>query len=81
MNSVTAIKKNTTSDRELTGKQMRFAHLVCNWMIYETLEDAINSAKEFADAFDMDGFAKIIETLNGEYELFRTGKWYKPVWD
>ena len=30
MNSVTAIKKNSTSDRELTGKQKRFAHLVCN---------------------------------------------------
>ena len=30
-------------------------------MIYKTIEDAIRSAKQFADAFDMDGYVKITE--------------------
>jgi len=48
-------------------------------MIYETLEDAIKGAKEFADAFDMDGFVKITETPDGGYELFGTGELVKLV--
>ena len=48
-------------------------------MIYESLEDAIKGAKEFADAFDMDGFVKITETPDGGYELFGTGKLVKLV--
>ena len=43
-------------------------------MIYQTLEDAIVSAKEFADAFDMEGFVKITSAPDGGYELFGSGE-------
>lgn len=51
----------------------------CLGMIYETLEDAIKGAKDFADAFDMDGCVKITEAPDGGYELFGTGKLVKLV--
>lgn len=43
-----------------------------DWL-YKTLEDAIESAKEFASAFDMEGFVKITSAPDGGYELFGTG--------
>ena len=43
-------------------------------MIYQTLEDAITTAKGFADAFDMDGCVKITSAPEGGYELFGTGE-------
>ena len=49
-------------------------------MIYQTLEDAIVSAKEFADAFDMEGFVKITSAPDGGYELFGSGEIILVVW-
>ena len=43
-------------------------------MIYQTIEDAIESAKEFASAFDMEGFVKITSAPDGGYELFGSGE-------
>ena len=43
-------------------------------MIYQTLEDAIESAKEFATAFDMEGCVKITSTLESGYEPFGSGE-------
>ena len=48
-------------------------------MIYQTIEDAIESAKEFASAFDMDGCVKITSAPEGGYELFGTGEFILMV--
>lgn len=48
-------------------------------MIYKTIEDAIRSAKQFADAFDMDGYVKITEVEGVGFELFGTGKLLKII--
>ena len=49
-----------------------------DWL-YKTLEDAIESAKEFASAFDMEGFVKITAVDGGGYELFGTGEFILMV--
>lgn len=47
--------------------------------IYKTLEEAIESANHFADAFDMQGFVKITSVDGGGYELFGTGEFILMV--
>jgi hypothetical protein len=48
-------------------------------LIYKTLQEAIESAKEFADAFEMEGCVKITRAVGGGYELFGTGELVKII--
>ena len=61
------------------GSFHRILYYCLGKMIYQSLEDAIKGAREFADAFDMDGCVKITETPDGGYELFGTGNLVKLV--
>jgi len=48
-------------------------------LIYTTLQDAIEGARKFADAFDMEGCVKITAAVGGGYELFGTGELVKII--